>query len=488
MESIWSKTTELPAFPSLADDLHTDVAVIGGGMAGLLIAQELKKNGYQVTVLEANKIGSGQTQSTTAKITSSHRLIYQELIANRGIELAKQYADANQKAVNQYEKIIRDYEIECKYQKKTSYLYSQTDAHIIEKEVDSARKLGINAAFTMNHTLPFPIKGAVAFEEQAQFHPLQFIKGMIDPLTIYENTNVKSVEENKIITDSGTVTAESVVFATHYPFINMPGYFFMRMHQERSYVMALRNAQEMEGMYLGVDRDNSLSFRNYNEYLLIGGGAHRTGENAAGEQIRMLKEQSTIWWPQSEIAETWSAQDCMTLDDVPYIGRYSSSKPNWYVATGFGKWGMTSSMVAAIIISDLIMEKENPYAQVFSPQRSLKTMGLKKIAVEGFTSTKGLIRQNFKSPKQTVEELPAGHGGIVSYNGKKLGAYKNQEGEVFLVTTKCPHLGCQLEWNPADLSWECPCHGSRFDYHGNLLDNPSMEGIAYKEQTKNSDF
>ena len=252
----------------------------------------------------------------------------------------------------------------------------------------------------------------------------------------------------------------------------------MRMHQERSYVLALENAVQLDGMYLGIDKDNSFSYRNYEDLLFIGDSGHRTGENKAGGCYQKLWEEASKYWPGSRVSASWSAQDCMTLDGIPYIGQYSSQTPDWYVATGFGKWGMTSSMVSAMLISDLIMKRENPFMEVFSPQRFHLSASAKNVVTDGYKAAKGILYENLKIPKENMEELPLSHGGIVEYEGKKAGVYKNAEGEVFIVDTRCPHLGCQLEWNPDELSWDCPCHGSRFDYKGNLIDNPAQENLS----------
>lgn len=478
MESIWSRTTQLPAFPQLQEDLQTDIAVIGGGMAGILIANDLAQKGREVVVLEAASIASGQTKNTTAKITVSHNLIYDKLITSWGIEKARQYAHANQEAMYRYENLILKNEIDCHYKKLASYLYSVKEKDALEKEVDAARRLGLDAVFTDETMLPFEIMGAIKYQQQAQFHPLEFIKGLISSLTIYEHTKVIKVEGQTIKTERAKVEARHIVFATHFPFINFPGYYFMRMHQSRSYVLALKHAVQLDGMYLGIDEENSLSLRNYEDYLLFGGEGHRTGENTVGGKYEELKKTALSFWQGCSLETAWSAQDCMTADGVPYIGRYSSSRPNWYVTTGFGKWGMTLSMVSSMIISDMICGIENPYQEVFSPQRFPEWEAMKNMAMEGMASTKGLVKENFTIPAEKLEELPKEHGGLVEYDGKKAGVYKDAEGEVFVVSTRCPHLGCQLEWNPDEKSWDCPCHGSRFDYKGNLIDNPAQEGIG----------
>ncbi|WP_343253032.1 FAD-dependent oxidoreductase [Ligaoa zhengdingensis] len=478
-ESIWSKTVQFPERPPLPGDLTADAAVIGGGLAGVLTAHFLKGAGLRVVVLEESRVGSGQTKNTTAKITSQHGLIYHRLLEQIGEERARQYAEANQRAIEEYRTLIAERRMECDFAEAPAYLYSTAERESLEQEFKAARLLGIDAALCDGAELPFPVAAALRFDRQARFHPMKFLRTVAEPLEIYERTAVQSVEGNRLQTDRGTVTARHIVFATHYPFLNVPGYYFMRMHQERSYVLALENAAQLAGMYLGIDEDG-LSLRPQGDLLLLGGGNHRTGENSAGGQYRKLREAARRYWPESREAAAWSAQDCMTLDGVPYIGRFSSSTPNWYVATGFQKWGMTSSMVSALLLTDLIVKGESPWEAAFTPQRFEPTASAKALMQETAQATKGLARKLFTPPRADIEALPNGHGGVVEYDGDKVGVYKDNSGEVFIVSIRCPHLGCQLEWNPDEKSWDCPCHGSRFDYRGNLIDNPAQKGLEHE--------
>ncbi|MCI8466310.1 MAG: FAD-dependent oxidoreductase [Lachnospiraceae bacterium] len=497
MSSLWTETVSIPGRERLQGDRNAEVAVIGGGMAGILTARLLAESGIDVVVLEAAEIGSGQTKNTTAKITSQHGLIYDKLAEQFGMEAAGQYASANEKAICEYRRIIDDYKIACHFTKSSAYLYTEEAAEgqaekltrkgemaeTLMREAETARALGILAEFTVETELPFPVAGAVRFQEQAHFHPLEFLKKIAEGLTIYEHTPALSVEEGRIRTERGTVTAEQVVFATHYPFINMPGYYFMRMYQERSYVLALDTGNLAgslpflpEGMYYGVDTEG-LSLRSADGLLLLGGENHRTGENREGGRYRRLGRRARELWPGCEERFRWSAQDCMTLDGIPYIGKFSTKIPNWYVATGFQKWGMTGAMAAAMIIRDAIVGKENPDGKVFAPERFTPSASAKNFISGGLHTIRDLSREVFALPRAMTEELPCGHGGVVEYEGKKAGVYKEENGKLHVVSVRCPHLGCQLEWNPDEKSWDCPCHGSRFDYTGKRIDNPAQEGI-----------
>ncbi len=475
MESIWSKTCPLAEREPLPGDLAADVAVIGAGLCGILIADALQGAGCQVVVLEANRIASGQTRNTTAKITAQHGLIYHKLITTLGERRAREYAQANESAVAEYRRIIDERGIDCDFEEQKSCVYGMDRAQL-EAEAESALKLGLNASYVEETPLPFSTAGAVCFEGQAQFHPLKFLSALTEPLTIYEHTTVLRVEGQQIVTNRGTVTAKHIVFACHYPFVNFPGMFFARMHQERSYVLALENAKQMEGMWIGSG-EHVYSFRRAGDLLLLGGGGHRCGENSAGGKYDELRRRAKQWFPDSREAAHWSAQDCVTVDKVPYIGRYAASQPNWYVATGFRKWGMTHSMVSAMLLRDLICGSSSvPCPEVFDPGR-FDTAAVAGMASMSGHAIKALGRRFFQVPSEKAAEIPIGHGGIVTLDGEKVGVYKDMDGTLHSVDIRCSHMGCQLEWNPDELSWDCPCHGSRYDKFGNLISGPAQEGL-----------
>lgn len=469
MESIWMADTIIRKREPLLGDMEVPVAVIGAGLAGILTAYYLKQEGIRAVVLEADRIGGGQTKNTTAKITSQHGQIYGRLIGTYGRQMAKHYAQANEDAIGEYEKLIREKEIECDFVRCPAFLYSRKEEKSLKREAEAAGGLGIRASFTTDSELPFPVAGAVRFERQARFHPLKFLARIAEEVEVYEETKVLSVAGTGVETARGRVTAENIVFASHFPFINVPGYYFARMHQERSYVVALEGAENMEGMYLGIDADG-LSFRPQGELLLIGGGNHRTGLNksalkeqkaAAREQTarfgecgcryEMLRRRAGEYYPGCREAACWSAQDCMTLDGLPYIGRFSRRNPSWFVAAGFGKWGMTTSMVSARILSAVIGGRTCPEADIFSPQRRFTAYAAKGLAVHGAYTVKGLAKHI----------LPSGNKRIVP---------------------NCPHMGCRLEWNPDEKSYDCPCHGSRFDGEGRLMDGPAQIDCKRREE------
>lgn len=426
MNSLWTETAELPRFEQLKKDIRTDVLIIGGGMAGILCAYRLKQAGVDCVLAEASRICSGITKNTTAKLTLQHGLLYQKLIDRFGTERAKMYLEANQAALAEYRSICR--KIDCGFEEKDAFTYSLNDRKKIEKELAALERLGFEAELAESLPLPFETAGAVRFRNQAQFHPLKFISAIVKGLPIYENTRVQELTEHTAVTANGRITADKMIVATHFPFINKHGSYFLKMYQHRSYVIALENAPDVGGMYVD-EADKGMSFRNAENLLLLGGGDHRTGKQ--GGNWAELEDFAGRHYPEACEKYRWATQDCMTLDGVPYIGRYSKRTPDFYVATGFNKWGMTSSMVSARILTDMITGRKNPYAPVFSPSRSILHP---QLAVNAFESAVNLLTPSSK---------------------------------------RCPHLGCALKWNPQEHSWDCPCHGSRFTQNGKIIDNPA---------------
>lgn len=444
MESLWRKQTKgIGAEAGIAypvpENMHYDVIVVGAGLAGLLTAYYLQEEGKKVLVLEAGTIASGQTERTTAKITSQHGVKYSRLIKTVGKKKARLYVKANEDAIQEYEQFIERHKIACQFKRVPAYLYTTQNEKKLNKEGEAAAALGIDVFFTSETELPFPVEGAIGFPQQAQFSPLEFVKYISAKLEIMEHTMVTKIKGNQVITADSIMTADKIVVATHYPIVNVPGFYFLRQHQERSYVLALLGCPQIEGMYYGIDQ-GGLSFRQAGDYLLFGGGSHRTGDNKVGGVYDFLRRISKKYYPESEEETCWSAQDCMPHDGIPFIGKYSIFTPNLYVLTGFQKWGMTSSMLAAMILRDEICGIKNPYSRLFSPQRINVRASIVNLLIDIGVSTKGLIK----------------------------GLYTKK-------TPRCSHMGCDLVWNPDEKSWECPCHGSRYEEDGSLLDNPSKK-------------
>lgn len=430
MESIWQASETLPAFPALEKDIETDVLVIGGGLTGLLCAHRLQEQGRNCVVVEADTLMSGTSGHTTAKLTSQHGLIYTKLVRRFGKHPAALYYQANQKAIEEYRKLAET--CPCDFEEQDAFVYSCGELSAVRREYLLTKLIGGRAEMVRELPLPLPVMGAVRLPEQAQFHPVKLAAGLVKDLTVYEHTQVSRICGTTAETTRGNIRAKNVIVASHFPFIDRHGLYFMKLYQQRSYVLGLEIGESLPGMYLDA-LEGGLSFRMAGDMLLLGGAGHRTGKRGGG--FPRLEEAAARLYPDARIAYRWAAQDCMTLDDLPYIGPYSPAMENVYVATGFGKWGMSSAMVSAMILTDLIQGKENPYAALFDPHRSI------------------LRKQLF-------------------FNLLETGAHILRP-----TVPRCTHLGCALNWNKAEHSWDCPCHGSRFGEDGAVLENPALKHI-----------
>ncbi|NLJ79064.1 MAG: FAD-binding oxidoreductase, partial [Tissierellia bacterium] len=384
-KSYWLDSTPDTSYPTLEHDIAMDLIIVGGGLVGISCAYLLGNEGLKVAILEADRICKGTTAHTTAKITSQHGLIYSKIRGNMGNELAQQYADANELAIGEIKRIVDKAQIDCDYIPQSAFTYTQDDKYIqkIEDEVDAASELGIKASYVGNIPFPMDIKGAVEFHNQAQFHPRKYILGLSDILNddvkIFENTRVSNIEEDGedyvLITNKGKkARAKRIIMASHYPFYNKHGGYFTRIYPEKSYIVGI-NAKEKYpgGMYINAE-DPARSLRHQNtengELILVVGEHHKTGQSEdTNKHYQALLSFANTLFTIKDIPYRWSTQDCMTLDGVPYVGNFTTNTPNLYMATGFGKWGMTNSMVSAMILRDLIVKGRSPWQDVYNPSR-----------------------------------------------------------------------------------------------------------------------
>lgn len=427
LKSLWLNDNRLTGFPSLEGEHKTHVLIIGGGLCGILCAYELEKLGIDYILTEKDRICRGTSGNTTAKITSQHGLIYKEIINRYGAETAEKYYRINQKAIEEYARLSE--KIDFSFERKNNYIYSLSSMKKLNNEMEALLKIGAQVNyFPSLSALPFDVLGAIRFSDQAQADPVKLVSAIAPKLNIKEHSQVLGFDGKYYYGKNFRITADKVIVATHFPIFNKPGGFSFKMYQDRSYVLALKNAPDVNGMYLD-ENEKGLSFRNSGEYLLLGGGSHRTGKK--GGSYPELRTAVKKYYHESTEAFHWAAQDCMTLDKMPYIGQYSKKIPNLFVATGFNKWGMTLSMVSAMILKNLIVGKPDEYADIFSPSRSILHPQLAINTLE--------TAMNFITPTKP----------------------------------RCPHLGCALKWNQHEHSWDCPCHGSRFDENGRALEGPA---------------
>jgi glycine/D-amino acid oxidase-like deaminating enzyme/nitrite reductase/ring-hydroxylating ferredoxin subunit len=492
-QSFWMASTPQTDYPVLKEDIKVDVAIIGGGFSGIGCAYMLLKEGVKACILEANHILQGTTGHTTAKITSQHGLIYNKIKSQISKEFAQQYADANESAVKIIEQIAQKHKIDCDFTSQSAYVYTLQDKYVrqISDEADTASSLGIAASFLNEIPLPFPIKAAVRFDNQAQFHPRKFLLALAkiisdDGCKIYEQTRVVDIEEDNqhyfLTTNNGKkVSADKVIIASHYPCYNKNGLYFARIYSERSYALAIKAKEKYPGgMYITAEEPGR-SFRNlpYNdgELIIIGGEHHKTGQGQDTiKHYESLVDFANQNYTVEDIPYRWSTEDCMTLDNIPYIGHFTSDTPNLYIATGYKKWGMTTSMVSAVLLKDLIVHGESPWQDVFNPSRKTIVASAKNFIVENLNVAEQLIDGKVSSPPKDIKIAP-GEGKIIEANGQRAGAYRDEKGKLHVVDTTCTHMGCELNWNSAEKTWDCPCHGSRFSYKGNVIKGPALRPL-----------
>ena len=504
MDSIWIKDEKNDKFETLDKDIKIDTLIIGGGIFGITSGYLLTNKGRDVAIIERKEnIGFGISGHTTAKITSQHGAIYNYLKNQYGLEFAKKYFEANEEAISSIENIIKENNIDCDFEKQSNFIYSITkDEEIkLKNEFDAVSKINKEAVLRNDIKLPFETRGAIEFPNQAMFNPYKYIKSLANKIIeqngeIFVNTTCYDIDkENDIYvckTENNKIYAKNVVIATHYPFLNIPGFYFSKIYQSSSYVIALslegtKWDKDFDGMYINIEKPiysfRKVKFKGEN-LLLLGGGGHKTGEMQEDEiGYKPLIEAAKKWFPDCKIKYKWSANDCISLDKIPYIGEFSSIYPNVYVGTGFKKWGMTSSYVAAKIVSDKILEKENKYEDIFKATRTNFFVNRDEVKnmVTDTLKAQVIDRIKNKDENKEVENSKLDTVRIIEKDGEKIGVYIDENGKKFAIKPVCTHLGCILSWNQEDRTWDCPCHGSRFNYKGEQIENPAIKDL---EQVK----
>ena len=513
MHSLWLNSIQNKTkFNKLEKDISTDVCIIGAGIFGLTCGYYLTKQGYNVVILEKEPyIASKTTGHTTAKITSQHNLIYKYLVDSLGVSMAKQYLYANQDAIENIYKIIEEEKIECDFERQDSYVYTNNSYELekIKLENEAVNSLGFTSKFITSTPLPFNVLGAIKFPNQAEFNPIKYAYGLADAIIknsgkIYTDTLVQNIEkEDDIFITSCkdyVVRSKYVILATHYPFIDLLGYYFLKMYQSTSYVIAVDiGSKTFDGMYINSEQPTfSYRFINYNgnHLLLVGGADHKTGSKIdLSNAYNILEDEVKKYYLDCKVLYKWNTEDCITLDKIPYIGEFSHFMPNMYIGTGFNKWGMTSSNVAGNIIVDKILGRENEYENIFKATRLHPIKNNAELGNMIKETTNSLVINKFKVPDADLdviedysvmsgskkagnfEEIKNDSGHVLKYNGQIIGIYKDKDGKIFAVNPICTHLGCLLSWNNLDKTWDCPCHGSRFDYKGHQLYNPAIRDL-----------
>lgn len=499
-ESYWLASTARTSYPALEEDIKVDVAIVGGGMTGITSAYLLKKEGLRVAVIDADRIVQGTTGHTTAKITSQHELIYNKIKNYMGEEKARQYAKANETAISTISDLIKKEGINCDFHWEPAYIYTLMDSYVqqIADETNAAASLGIKASFLESVPLPFQVKGAVRFDGQARFHPRKYLLALAkkiegDGSYIFEHTRIVDINEGNpctVVTKQGKkVIAGNVIIASHFPCFDGMGFYFARMYPERSYAMAVKVKEEfLGGMYINAEEPGR-SLRSQEsdagKIVIFSGEHHKTAHGTdMYKHYENLLEFAKQHYDVQELLYRWSTQDYTTLDKVPYVGRLTSKTPNIYVATGFRKWGMTNSTAAAMIIKDLIVKGENPWTEVYDPARFVPNPSITSFISINADVAANLIAGKLRPVSNDID-IEKGEAKAVEIEGQKMGVYRDEKGQLHTVDTTCTHMGCELKWNDAEKSWDCPCHGSRFTYEGEIVEGPAINELQHDCHEKN---
>lgn len=498
-EPIWIDTTPRTDYEPLRDGLDVDVAVVGGGIAGVTTATKLTDRGRSVALLERDRILNGVTGHTTAKLTSLHGLIYDHLIDYFGEERARQYAAANEAAIDDVEATAEERGIDCDFERAPAYTYAPTGEPRekrrqhrkgIRAEVEAARRVGLPASFVEETDLPYEIDAAIRLEDQAHFHPRRYLLELArdlpgDGCHVFEETTVRDVSGGStpaVETDRGTVTADAVVVATHFP-IHDRGFYFARMHPKRSYVVAARlNDDPPEGMY----------YKPYSPYFsvrprpageasmaLIGGQNHRTGHaESTTERYEKLEAEARERFDVDAVEYRWSTQDYVSVDKVPFVGPVGPGARNVYVATGFGGWGMTNGTAAGILLADLITGRDNAWEDVYHPTRFRFNASKKELVSHNAHAVRHLVSDRIDERSQVdLGRLAPGDAEVFDDLDDPVAAYRDEDGRIHAVSAVCTHMGCLVSWNDGETSWDCACHGSRFDVDGTVVETPAVDDL-----------
>ena len=535
MNSYWiNSEKEKEKYNKLEKNIETDICIIGGGITGISTAYYLTKENLKVTVLDMGKIGFQTTGNSTAKITSQHGLFYKYLKDSKGEDFARLYYDANEDAIENIKRIVKREKIQCDLECQSAYVLAANREEVqkVKDEVEVVRGFGGHAEYLeredidKNLLILNPL-AAIRFKNQAQFNSYKYTIELAKicknlGANIYENTKIIDVRNEKdyyyLETEDGyKIKAKYLVITTKYPIINMPGFYFMKMYQSTSYGISIPVKEKLfDGMYI-TSTNPKVSLRmakvnndiikdvvdgdieNYteqekenrkqvkekqnskidNEYVLIVVGAdHKTGEKTdLSNSYKKLENIAKQIYPQGKVENYWNTEDCITLDKIPYIGKYSSMWENAYVATGFNKWGITTSNIAANIITDMIIGRKNRYEDIFVSTRVEPVKNRQEVGNMIKETVSSLVLKKFELPESEQASLKNEEGKIIEIEGEKVGAYKDKEGKIYTIVPKCAHLGCELSWNNLDKTWDCPCHGSRYDYTGKMLYGPTVKDL-----------
>jgi glycine/D-amino acid oxidase-like deaminating enzyme/nitrite reductase/ring-hydroxylating ferredoxin subunit len=496
-KAFWVASTMQSSYPTLSQDIEVDVAIVGAGLAGITAAMLLKNAGKRVAVLEAESVGQGTSGHTTAKITSLHQLKYATLIKEIGKDKARLYGESNQAAIEQIAALVRDEQIDCDFARKDAYTFAETTENLesVKQEADAAKALGLPATFVADVPLPFKTLGAVKFSQQAQFHPRKYLLALAakihgDGSSVFEQTRVETVDEEtpcQVRTQNGyTVTARDVLVTTHLPILDK-GLFFAKTYPKQSYLIGAKidPAKAPDAMFIGTgEKYRSIRATPTDDggmLLLIGGEGHKTGQASDIEQrYERLADYAQTRFGVNTIDYYWTSHDMVSFDKVPYVGKLTPASPHVLVATGFSLWGMSNSTVAAMLMRDMVLGQETPWASLYDATRPTPFLTQEMIK-SSLDVGAHWVGDRLKGLFDNAEQIGPNEGKLVTSGTDKIAAYRDDTGTLHQVSAVCPHLGCIVAWNSAEKSWDCPCHGSRFGIDGEILHGgPAVKPLEAK--------
>jgi glycine/D-amino acid oxidase-like deaminating enzyme/nitrite reductase/ring-hydroxylating ferredoxin subunit len=493
--SPWLDTDERPTYAPLAGDSRTEVAVVGAGIAGLTTALLLAEAGIEVTVVEMDRVGAGATGYTTAKVSSQHGMIYASLESRLGERTARAYGEANEAALALIARWVAERPIDCGFRERASYAYvlSEQEAEQAANEAEAAARLGLPARLVHETPLPFPVAAAVRFDGQAEFDAYRYVVGLARELVkaggkIAEGTRATGLDEgspNRVETDRGVLTADHVVVASHYPYLDR-ALVFARATAQRSYSIAARiEGRAPEGMFIsaeGPTRSIRAAPGKGGELLLVGGEGHKVGQGGGtAARYARLEEFAREHWNVASVDYRWSTQDAVPADGVPLVGRLTPVSRTVQMATGFAKWGMTNGTAAALVLAEAVAGRESQWADLFNPNRLRPRASAPKLVKENLNVGLHFVGDRVRQARpRPIEELAPGEGAIVRHEGEAVAAYRDPDGDLTAVSPTCTHLWCRVAWNDAERSWDCPCHGSRFAVDGTVLEGPAVRDLERK--------
>jgi glycine/D-amino acid oxidase-like deaminating enzyme/nitrite reductase/ring-hydroxylating ferredoxin subunit len=490
--SLWSEAIPHGRFPVLTGETAVDVAVVGGGIAGVTTALLLKRAGLRVVLVEADRVGSGVSGNNTAKVTALQSTVYSTIERTHSAAVAADYAAGNTAAVERVAALASEHDVDCDLRRMPAYTFAFDESELpaVEQEATAAIKAGLPVSRDRGELMgvPFPVAGAVRLDDQLVIHPVKYVRGLAEAVDgdgsrVYEGSRVVGVEDGspaRVHTDQGVVVAERVVIATHYPILDR-GLYFARLEPVRAYCVAarLRSGTPPTGLAISAGSP-SWSLAAYGDLLIVAGRSHPTG-SAEGDPYDELAAFAREHWDVAEVAHRWSAQDPTSYDNLPMIGPYTPGSTTLFGATGFMKWGLSNGTMAAELLADLVVGRENRLAATFSPHR-LTLGATPKLARMNAKVAVDLVGDRLKSAEvESVADVPVGEARVVRDGTGKAGVYRDEAGGVHGVSLRCTHLGCIVRFNAAEHSWDCPCHGSRFDVDGAVLEGPATKPLPRRD-------